>query len=113
MHELGVLLQVVRQVESVARKNQVSHIEKVVLQVGEMSSMIPKYMYKLYPMAIEGSLLENSTLDIEILPANAICLDCKKVFGISEHKGICPHCKSLFHEVISGREFMIKEILVL
>lgn len=113
MHELGVLLQVVKQVEGVARQNKVSHIEKVVLQVGELSSMIPAYMYKLYPMATEGSILAGSELHIDILPANALCKDCRKVFGIVEHQGICPYCASPSHEIISGREFMIKEILVL
>lgn len=111
MHEIGVLFEVVKSVERLAQENDVQKIETLVLQIGELSSMIPKYMKTLYPAAIEGTILEGSKLEIEILPANALCQDCKRVFNLMENKGTCPICEKKNFEVLSGKEFFIKEIV--
>lgn len=110
MHELGVLIEIVKQVEQVAAENEVERIEALVLQIGELSSMVPHYMKKLYPAAVEGTILEASTLEIEVIPANGLCKDCHKVFNLIKEKGSCPHCQSKSFELLSGKEFMIKEI---
>lgn len=111
MHEIGVLLEVVKTVERFAVENEVEKIATLVLQIGELSSMIPKYMKTLYPAAIEGTILEGSELEIEILPANALCKDCNKVFHLTEHDGICPGCQTKNWDMLGGKEFFIKEIV--
>ncbi|MDU5107667.1 MULTISPECIES: hydrogenase maturation nickel metallochaperone HypA [unclassified Clostridium] len=111
MHEIGVLFEVVKSVEKFAKANNVQKIDTLVLQIGELSSMIPKYMKNLYPASIEGTILEGSELEIEVLPANALCKDCNKVFNIILNKGTCPNCKSNNCEILSGKELYIKEIV--
>ncbi len=111
MHELGVVMEVVRVVEDYAKENDVEKIHTVVLQIGQISSMIPKYIYDVYPAATHGTLLEDSKLDIEILPANARCRECGQVFNAVENRGTCPKCQDTGMELLSGREFYIKEII--
>lgn len=111
MHEIGVLFEVVKTVEKFARENDVKKIETLVLQIGELSSVVPRYMKNLYPAAIEESILEDSKLEIQVLPANALCKDCNKVFALIKNKGICPKCNSKNYEILGGREFFIKEIV--
>lgn len=111
MHELGVIIEVVKNVEKFAKKNELTKIKTLVLQIGELSSMIPKYMEACYPAAVDGTLLQETKLKIEILPANAICKKCNKVFNAIENNGKCPNCESKDLELLSGREFMIKEII--
>lgn len=111
MHELGVLIEIVKQVEVVATENEVDHIETLVLQIGELSSMVPQYMKKLYPVAVDGTVLEDSNLEIEIIPANGLCKNCRQVFHLLPEKGGCPSCGSRSFELLSGKEFMIKEII--
>lgn len=110
MHEIGVLFEVVKTVESFAAENEVENISGLVLQIGELSSMIPKYMQELYPAAVEGTILDGSVLEIETIPANARCRECDKIFGVVENKGLCPLCESRDWELLSGKEFFIKEI---
>lgn len=110
MHEIGVLIEVVKSVEKIAKENEVEKIESLVLQIGELSSMIPKYMKTLYPMATEGTILEGSNLEIEIIPANGLCKDCKKVYNLMDNNGMCPRCGNKNFELLSGKEFFIKEI---
>ena len=111
MHELGILLAVVEQVTKVAEENDVKEIKKLILQVGELSSMIPKYMKKIYPAAIDGSILEGSKLEIEIIPGNGKCKHCNTVYNLIEEHGICPKCGIQDFELLSGKEFFIKEIV--
>lgn len=111
MHELGVVFEVIETVERFAKENNLSEIDELVLQIGELSSMIPKYVETCYPAAVDGTLLENTKLRIEILPGNAICKICNTVFNLIEHESVCPSCKVKEFELLSGREFMIKEVI--
>lgn len=111
MHEIGVVIEVVKTVENFAKKNHVTQIETLVLQIGELSTVVPKYIEACYPAAIQDTMLQNTQLKIEILPGNAICNDCNKVFNILENKSVCPNCKSRDWEMLSGKEFNIKEII--
>lgn len=111
MHEMGVVIEVVKTVEDFALKNGLTKIDTLVIQIGELSSMIPRYIEACYPAAADGTLLRNTKLKIEILPGNAICKQCNKVFNLIENHNHCPSCLSKDWEILSGREFMIKEIV--
>jgi len=111
LHELGVVIEVVKTVENFAKKNGVTKIDTIVLQIGELSSMIPRYIEACYPVAVDGTLMQETKLKIEILPGNAICKKCDKVFNLIENKGKCPNCTSKDWELLCGKEFMIKEII--
>ena len=73
--------------------------------------MIPKYVEEVYPAAADGTMLEGSRLQVEIMPANGRCNQCGTVFPLVEHEGECPQCKSGDCDMLSGREFYIKEIV--
>ena len=111
MHELGVVMEVARVVEAFARENEVEEVNTIVLQVGELSSMVPKYIYDVYPATVDGTMLEKTRLDIEIIPGNGRCGECETVFNILENRAVCPNCQSTQFELLSGREFYIKEIV--
>ncbi len=111
MHELSIMVHVVEIVEETARENNVAQIDTLVLQIGEMASVVPQFIRACYPAVIEGTMLENAKLEIEILPANALCKGCGKVYNLMENKGVCPHCQSEDYEMLTGREFNIKEIV--
>jgi len=111
MHELGVVFEVVKNVRNFAEKNGVTQIETVVLQIGELSSMIPKYIEACFPAAVDGTLLQYTKLKIEILPGNGLCRNCNTVFNLLKNNGKCPNCTNGEWELLSGKEFMIKEII--
>lgn len=111
MHELGILYHIVGSVEKVAEQNNVSTISKLVLQIGELSSVVPMYIRRCYPVATDGTLLQDAELEIEILPANALCRKCGRVYNRVEHSLTCPYCGSGERDDLGGTEFMIKEIV--
>lgn len=112
MHELSVVLEVVKTVENFANENNIDKIDTLVLQIGELSSVIPQYVEECYPIIIDDSILKDTKLEIEILPGNALCKNCDEVFNVLANKGLCPICKGRNIDLLSGKEFFIKEIVV-
>jgi hydrogenase nickel incorporation protein HypA/HybF len=111
MHELGVVIEVVKTVEEFARANGVTKIDTLVLQIGELSSMVPTYIADCFPAAVDGTFMSGTKLAIEIIPGNARCANCGKVFNVLANKNACPECGPGKSELLSGKELMIKEIL--
>ncbi len=110
MHELGIMYHIVEQVLNVVKENDLSEVEAIVLQVGELSSVVPRYLHACFPAAVDGTFLENTKLEVEILTANGICKNCKTVYSLTRHERVCPQCQGEEFEMISGGEFYLKEI---
>ena len=58
-------MEVVKQVEDFAKKNGVTKVQMIVLQIGELSPMIPKYVEACYPAAVDGTSLQDTELKID------------------------------------------------
>ena len=111
MHEIGIVRQILRTVTAFAEENQVTDpIAEVVVDCGELSQIIPQYLQELYPVVTKDSLLQDSSLIMEITPGLAECDECDEIFNVIDNKGYCPNCGSFEKTVLSGREFLIKEI---
>lgn len=110
MHELGIVIEIVKQVEEFSLAQNVKEIDKLVLQIGELSGIVPHYIEEVYPIAVEKTSLRNTKLEIEILPGIGSCKSCGFTYNLFQNNNICPLCDSNQYEIISGTDFMIKEI---
>lgn len=112
MHELGIVMEIVRVIEDMGKEQKFEKLDSVVLQIGELSPVVPKYIEECWPAAIDGTFMADTKLEIEIMPGNAICRKCSSVFNVLENNGACSKCKSREFDILSGRDFYIKEIRV-
>lgn len=113
MHELGVVFTIAKKVEKVAAENNVTKVSKVVLQIGEVSTIIPSYLVDVWNWnAKKTPLLEGSELEIEKIDAITYCEDCEQTYPTVQYGKICPHCQSKNTYLIQGNETEIKEIEV-
>lgn len=112
MHEIGVVRQVIRTVEEFAKENDIKEVTGIVLDIGELSLVIPKYIDDIYKFTVKGTILENAELTMNVIPGMAECEECDEIFNVIEHEGYCPNCGSFEKEILSGRDFLIKEIHV-
>ena len=112
MHEIGVVRQVIRTVEEFAKENDIKEVTGIVLDIGELSLVIPKYIEDIYQFTVKGTILENAELTMNVIPGMAECEECDEIFNVIEHEGYCPNCGSFEKEILSGKDFLIKEIHV-
>ena len=113
MHELGVVFHIMDTLEKVASENEAEGISKVVLELGEVSTVIESYLQNCWKWAIKKrELFSQAELVVETLPAITYCEGCEKTYPTVEHGKICPYCKSPDTWLLQGNEFNIKEIEV-
>ena len=111
MHELGIVYEVIKVVDSFSKENNLRKVDKIVLEIGQLSQAIPRFIEECYPAAVSETAYEDTKLEIIVLPANAKCTDCSTVYNIIDHRKICPTCNGEAYDLISGQEFTIKEIV--
>jgi len=112
MHELGIVLEVIKQVEDIARANNLTEIDTIVLQIGELSLIVPRYIEEIYPTAVMDSFLSDTLLRIEIIPGVVACTKCGLNYHLKDSDYNCPNCSCSEWIIIKGTEFLIKEILI-
>ena len=114
MHEMNVLIDVVDHVEAMVLEQKIEKVQAIVLQIGELSSVVPIFLEEYYPTVVENiDCLKESRLIIERIPGEGRCGDCGTVYNVVAQNGYCPDCGSFDKEILSGREFIIKEFLVM
>lgn len=111
MHELGIVYEVINIVDRFSKENNIMKVDKIVLEIGQLSQSIPRFIEECYPAAVSETPYEETKLEIIILPANAKCKACGEVYNIIQHRKICPQCAGEEHDLVSGQEFNIKEIV--
>ena len=110
MHEIGVVRSMIRTVDDFCKENNVEAVEEIVLDIGELSLIIPQYVEEVYPMVVEDTKFKDTKLVINVIPGMAECDECDEIFNVIEHEGYCPNCGSFDKQVLSGQDFTIKEI---
>lgn len=114
MHELGIVFEIQKRVTAVAEENglALSDIAQVVVEVGEASTIVPRYLKECWPAATDGTEMENAELVVEILVAQVRCKKCGTVYEYLKNNKKCPVCGAWECVMVTGQEFNIKEIAV-
>ena len=114
MHELGIVFEIQKRVSAVAEENglALSDIAQVVVEVGEASTIVPRYLKECWPAATDGTEMQDTELVVEILVAKVRCKRCQTVYEYLRNDKKCPACGAWECVMVTGQEFNIKEISV-
>lgn len=112
MHEIGVVRSMIHTIDEFCKENNVDQVDEIVLDIGELSLVIPKYVEDVYPAVVMDTKYQNTKLLINVIPGLAECDDCDEIFNVIENEGYCPKCGSFEKTVLTGESFNIKEIHV-
>ena len=114
MHELGIVFEVIKRVEGIAVEYEIApeDIAAVVIEIGEASTIIPRYLRECWPAATDRTEFEHVELQTEVITATVSCKECKTVYEYLKNGRKCPRCGSERAVMVTGREFQIKEILL-
>lgn len=113
MHELTLLFGVADQVGKVTKENGIDHVDAVVLDIGDLTAVIPEFMLDGYQVVSdEFEFLKGSELIINSIKGIARCNDCGEDYYVVENDGVCPECGSRRKDILTGKEFIIREVRV-
>ena len=113
MHELGIVFYIIRDVKQAALEHGVEHINAVVMNIGEVSTVIPDYLTDCWRWAADKEdMLRGCELRCNIIPAETVCNACGQLYPTVEHGKKCPFCGSEDTVLSRGNEVEIKEIVV-
>ena len=113
MHELGIVFYIIRDVKKAAQENGVERVSSVVMNIGEVSTIVPAYLTDCWRWAADREeMLRGCELQINTIQAVTHCDGCGKDYPTVAHGKICPHCGSPDTWLLHGNEVEIKEIVV-
>ena len=93
MHELSIVTYVVKQVQEIAKENNLTEIESVTLEFGEVSGIVPEYLEDCWNWYTKKEpIIQGTKFLYEIIPAVTWCDDCKPTYPTVQYGKTCPHC---------------------
>jgi hydrogenase nickel incorporation protein HypA/HybF len=106
MHELGITQNIVAIVSEHAQNKKV---QRVLLEIGKLSAIMPDAVRFCFDICSKGTILEGAILEIKEITGLARCRQCGAEIPLHKPYGSCS-CGSLQLDLIAGEELKIKEI---
>ena len=111
MHEMGIAMEIVDiATASIPADMQGAKVQRVNLEVGKLSAIVPDSLRFCFDLVIKDTPLEGAELVIAELPVVARCKDCQAEWTVTEAVFTCINCQSGNIDVLSGRELDITSI---
>jgi hydrogenase nickel incorporation protein HypA/HybF len=108
MHELGITQNIVA---IVIEHSKGSKVQRVVLEIGKLSAIMPDAISFCFDICTQNTVLEGAILEIIEIPGLAKCRQCGTEIHLDKPFGICS-CGSVQLNLIAGEELKIKEIQI-
>ena len=113
MHEMSYISRMISLAAEVAESNGAKKVRSIVIDIGKSSGVMPYYMYKYYPEASKGTILEGAELICEEVPVKALCEECgKEYLPVKDNGYLCPHCGGRKARIIEGRDVSLRNVVI-
>lgn len=113
MHELAVTHEILEIVLRYARRNRVSRVHRITLEIGELSDLEQPWIQRYFDAISRGSLAEGAVIEVETPPCRFHCDACGNEFVMSlsaDEPVLCAGCGSKEVRMISGAEYKVKSM---
>lgn len=108
MHELGIAMEIA---ELACERAGGAKITRVVIEVGQLTAVLPDALSFAWDAATEDSVLEGCALEIIQMPGRGRCRACATEQEMTMPFGRCS-CGQTDLELIAGEELKIREMEV-
>ena len=112
MHELSIALGIVRIAENEKQKANATTIDKIELEIGELSGVEISSLDFVWPIVIKETVLEKAEYSIDYIEGQANCLECGEHYQLHNLFDNCPVCDGYFKNIIAGKELRVKALEV-
>ena len=113
MHELSYIIDIVNTVQEEIDNSKIKKIRKIIVDVGEMSGVVPFYLHKYFPEAVKGTKLNDTELETNLIEVQIKCEGCGTVYHPDkENRYKCPKCGERKGELMQGKGIQIRSLEV-
>jgi hydrogenase nickel incorporation protein HypA/HybF len=112
MHEFSLAEEVIKIARQEAEKNKALAVSEITIEVGNMSGIEPDTFESALSLLSEGSILENTFINILRIKGKGICIACGKEFEMDRRVDTCPECHSFPSEIKGGNEFRVVSLVI-
>jgi hydrogenase nickel incorporation protein HypA/HybF len=107
MHELGLCTSIVDAIEKRAGERSVAQVR---VRVGRLNHVHPEAFAQSFALAAMGTVVEDATAELVMLPVVAHCVGCGTTWEGEEMPAGCPTCGSVDIELMGGEELVLESI---
>ena len=110
MHEMALAEEVLQIVQEAARREGVSRVSALWLEVGQLSSVEPEAMRFCFDAVARGSIAADARLEILVAPGRAWCNACATSIALTALGEACPHCGGYDLRITDGEQMRVREM---
>jgi len=105
MHELSIACNLVEIASQSASDAGVEQVQVVRLRLGALAGVVRESLLFSYDIAVAGTLLAGSRLEIEDVPVAIFCSSCQTIATLEGIQSFCcPRCGQPSADIRQGRE---------
>jgi hydrogenase nickel incorporation protein HypA/HybF len=112
MHELSIVMGILKIAENETTKAGAKEVEMIELEIGTLAGIEFDALDFVWSAAVKDTVLEKAVKKIDIIHAKGICLDCNTTFDINFIYDPCPNCNSFLKGILQGKELRVKALEV-
>ncbi len=92
MHEVSLIENVLALVEQEWAKQAFARVNTIKLTVGALGHADPEALRFCFDAVTAGTIAQGARLEIELVPGEGWCADCRNSVPLDERFGACPVC---------------------
>jgi hydrogenase nickel incorporation protein HypA/HybF len=112
MHEVSLIENVIALVEQERAKQPFARVTMIKLAVGALGHAEPEALHFCFDAVTAGTIAQGSRLEIETVPGEGWCTDCRAAVALVERFGACPVCAGNRVRMTGGDELRMVEMEV-
>ena len=99
--------------EQEVKKHKANSVEKIELDIGELSGIEKNAFEFAWEHGINNSVLAGAKKEVNYIKGRAQCLECGAEFDIENLFDECPECNSYFKDLRRGKELHVKSLTLI
>ena len=111
MHEMSIAVELLRELESLVKTNNVKRVTEFTVSVGQLRGVVPEALDMGFENLSKGTCTDGAKLHIEFVPPVAQCRQCNNRFGPGEDYYLCPKCNKADVEIVEGNDIILKSVV--
>ena len=112
MHELSIVMGILKIAETETEKAGAKQVDLIELEIGTLAGVELEALDFVWSGAVKDTILENAKRKIDLINGKGQCMECDRIFPLEHVYDPCPNCQNYLKGIIQGKELRIKALEV-